>query len=262
MLRKNRFFPGFLLSSFEGEGDVGGGSSDVKTLEQRLAAANNNAMIVAQNLSNENIELNRQLRAKGETITTLTTENGELKKKIPAEGALVLAGDDVTTWQAVKALNMTPDQIKLKLQTTSQAETELAKYKRRDLLRQAADAPAFDGAMRFDADVLESVIGDSEIVFQDVNKDGKTRKVAHVKSKENGTDKLTQLGEFAETNYAKFLPSLKVSGETADSGTRFVKQDASGAPAGSADPVADRLKARSESRKANPNPLMPKAAQA
>lgn len=227
----------------------GGSQPDFETILKRTEGG---AIALAHQLFTETSTLRTQKAA-------LETEIGQIKAKLPAEGAVVLTADEATLWGTIKGLNLKPEEIKQRLEGSSTAETELKKLKRRELLREASESPSDDPAVRFKASVLESVIGDQEIVWQDVTKDEQTRKVAHVKVKEGETEKLVTLDDYVKKHKADFVPALQA--EQQEQGTRYPRQPVGGTPPGK-DPVQERLNQRAKDRETRPNPLMPAAAQA
>ena len=223
-------------------GDTAG---QIQTLQQRLDAANGSAAVVAQQLYNELFSLRADFGRKVTEIERLTQENADLKAKLPAEGVVILTGDEVKKWNVVKAVTLSPEEIKGRLEST--ADEELTRLRRKDLIREAADAPSFDETVRFKSAVLGQVIGDSEMQMRDVTKDNKTRKVAHVKVTTDAGEQWMPLAEYAEKHKADFLPSLRIAGDS----RRHVKQDAGGS--GSAGTVFDRIREEEKAKQAAAN---------
>ncbi len=122
----------------------------------------------------------------------------ELSGKVPADGAIVLAGDDAKAWGKYRNLGK-PDEIKTQLDEGTTARGEVAKYARERAVSTVAKAAGFD------PDVLGTLAGELEFEVADETVKGKPAKVAYVKD----GDKKTPLDKYAEANWPKFLPSLR-----------------------------------------------------
>jgi hypothetical protein len=247
MKHKGLFFPrNWLLTVGDDDpnnpGGGGGADKTLVTLQERISKAEGGAITVAAELHSENNRLRLELDG--------------LKKKIPAEGSLVLSKDDAATWEAIKALNLTAQQIADKVKLADNAAGELAGLKRKDVIREIAELEGFNAAVL--TDILPT---DAPLESREVEESGKKIKRSFIKVKEGGADKEYSLTDWVNANKRDFLPALKKqTDDTTDDGNRFVQQDVHGKPADPKDPVKERLEAREASRKANPNPLMPKAA--
>lgn len=219
MFKKGIFIPRSIQLFAEGEGGQPGGSGDagkvLESFQNKLTSYNNDAMVMARQLFSEAYQLRedkRKLKAKVE----------ELQGKQPAADAVVLSADEAKTWAAIKELNLSADDIKQRLQSSSDTATELAALKRKDVIREAADLEGYK------ANVLGEVIAaDLAVEFKEVERDGKNRRTAFVKVKENGADKELPLSEYLESNKKDFLPALRVEQKQE---TRFIRQDGTGSP--------------------------------
>lgn len=246
MFKNGIFIPRWISLSVEPEATPAGGGTDLsKVLESfngKLAKHNNDAMQFAQQLFTENFTLREDKRK-------LNARVDELQGKVPADGTLVLTGDDAKAWNSIKELNLTADQIKEKLQSSSDATAELASLRRKELMREVQDVEDYK------ASVLSDILpGDLPIEFKDHEADGKKKKRAFIKIKENGTDKELLLSEYIEENKADYLPALKVEQATQN---KFVRQESPGkAPSMNPyDRIREDAKARQEAQKTENKPL-------
>lgn len=236
MLIKGIFIPRSIRLNVEGDTTPPGGATDLsKVLESfnnKLAKFNNDATALAQQLFTENYTLREDKRK-------LNARVEELQGKQPAEGAVVLTGDEAKTWGAIKELNLSADDIKAKLQSSTETAAELSRLKRQSLIREAAETEGYKHT------VLDTLIGaDMPLELKEVDKDGKKVKQAFVKVDEQELS----LSDYITTHKADFLPALKV--ETGN-GNKFVRQDSSGkAPAANPyDRIREETKARQEAQK-------------
>lgn len=243
MFIKGRFIPRSIALFAEGDQTPpGGGSVDLskvlESFQNKLGKFNNDATALAQQLFTENYTLRedkRKLNAKVE----------ELQGKQPAAGAVVLTSDEAKTWGAIKELGLSADEIKTRLQSSTETEKELATLKRKELIREAAETEGYK------ATVLGTLIAsDMPIEFKEVEKDGKKRRAAFVKIGEEQKP----LSEYVESTHADFLPALRVEQQQQ---TKFVRQDTSGrAPAANPyDRIREEAKARQEAQKSDSKPL-------
>jgi hypothetical protein len=246
MFINGRFVPRSLCLFIEPEGGegAGGGTDLAKVLESfnsRLAK-HTDATQLAQQLFTENYTLREEKRK-------LNTKVEQLQGKVPADGSIVLSGDDAKAWQTVKELNLTPDEIKAKLQSSSETERELASLKRTELMRQVADAEGYK------ATVLSDILpADAAVEVKDHEKDGKKTKRGFIKIKENGADRELLLSDYLETNKADYLPALRVEQAT---NNKYVRQESNGKPPSNNpfDQIREEAKQRQEAQKTEAKPL-------
>lgn len=121
----------------------------------------------------------------------------ELEAKRTPDGALVLSGDDIALWEAYKGLGK-PDEVSAKLTAATEATAERDTLKRRDTIRQVADASGYKPA------VLERLGADLTYEIKDVTENGKTAKQVLVKD----GDKTVPLKDYAAREWTDFLPAL------------------------------------------------------
>lgn len=150
--------------------------------------------------------------AKGDVrayIVDLRSENYEfrdkirdLKAKLPADGAVVLTGDDAKSWGKYQALGSPKDLADARTERdTFRAENQ--KYQRDASIREVAEL-TYKGKDKVLAKVLDGV--EVEII-EVTGKDGKKTRVPHVNAAKEG-DKPVPVVDFVEANHAEFLPAL------------------------------------------------------
>lgn len=183
-----------------------------------------------------------------------------LKARIP-DGSLVLIGEDVTNFNAFKALGK-PAEVKAKLDSLTTIQGELATAKKKEARSAAAKAHGFNAAIL--SDRLD--IAQFDLEMREVTEGTTKKQVAHVRKA--GDDKAVWelLPVVAERDWKDYLPALKASsgdggsgGQGAGNGIEFPNN---GAGAGNAGSVVDRFIAnRDKANAARPNPLGAKGAQ-
>lgn len=163
---------------------TGGGTGDnpkpSDDLTRRLKAHGNNAAALAGELHAENRNLMGQL--------------AEARKRLPADGSIVLAGDDAKAWERYKARG-TPDEIDA---TYAERDT----FKGEAVLRARNDSLAEAG---FNPKTLAPLIpADAAIEVKDGEKgrDGKTPRVATIKPP--GSDKAVPLTDWIASNLGHY----------------------------------------------------------
>jgi hypothetical protein len=167
----------------EDDGLPQGGEADegvADKFQARLAKMKGDAQAFAFQLYRDNYDLRQK--------------NAELRGKVPAEGAVILTGDDATRWQAYTALGA-PDEVQAALSEGSTAKAEAARLQRAQTVQQAAQAAGFKPA------VLERLIGDLPLALAD----GK----ATVQTEAGAVD----LAAHAEAAWPEFLPALRTSAD-------------------------------------------------
>jgi hypothetical protein len=166
-----------------------GGADPTQAFQSRLAKMNGDAMAFATQLFDENFQHRTKIR--------------ELEGKVPSENSVVLKKSEAEQWEAFKALGKKPEEIKQALTDAETVTTERDDLKKKDILRDVAGAHGYKLTVLQDRD-KES--GGLEYKLKD-EKDskGETRKVAYVVVE----GKETPLEEYAQQNWADYLPSLK-----------------------------------------------------
>lgn len=174
-----------------GGGDGGGGGTppaqspnDTPPAIQNLINRNNgDAMAAIATLLSENAQLRADRRA--------------LREKLPADGSIVLTGEQAQFWSTLDATKL--DAAKLKELQDAATERDQLRADRDKLQRNATINDAANVA-GFKPTVLATLIGDLSVEIDD----GETR-VAYVKD----GDKRTPLVDYAAQHWADFLPSLQ-----------------------------------------------------
>jgi hypothetical protein len=240
MLKNGIWYPRSIVLTVEGDDNSGGGTDLAKVLESFNArlAKHTDATQLAQQLFTENFTLREDKRK-------LNARLEAAQGKVPADGALVLTADEAKAWNAIKELNLSPDEIKSKLQSSSESEKELSSLKRKDLMREVAETEGYK------ASVLSTLLAaDIPVEVKEIDKDGKKLKAAFVKV--NGAD--IALSDYVQTNHADFLPALRVEQKPDN---KFVRQESPGrAPnANRYDQIREEQKQRQEATKTDKKPL-------
>lgn len=171
------------------EDQESGKSSETAGLRNMLARHNNDAMALAAELYNQTYALREQRRS-------LRKENEALKQKLPAEGSVVLSGDDVKLWESYQGLGKPED---------LQSQLSDAKRERRQaLLTRAAVRHGFKEKL------LAKLLEGTEIDVRD--KDGDDEFIV------GEGDKAKPITDLVETDWKEFADALvgsKQSGRTA-----------------------------------------------
>lgn len=210
-------------------------ADDRQNLQGLLARHNNDTMQVVATLLAENHQLRDERR--------------QLRSQVPAQGAVVLAGEDATRWQQYQQLGAI-DALTQQLQSAQATQAELASLRRQAVLSDVQTASGYK------ASVLAKLPGADGLTFEvrDVTADGKTSRAAFVKDKDG---KEHPLADYAKSTWADFLPSLTANTQAAPAGTTFVPQNpGGGAPA---DALSQHMQRFQQQRDQAPNPLAPAA---
>lgn len=176
----------------KGSGGEDGGKARASELRAQLGATVDEQALTRL-LEKYADALNDNYRLRGER-RTLKQQLADAQGKVPADGARVLSAEEATAYDAYAALGK-PDEVKRTLEASATATTELAKLKRAETIRSAADVVGYKPA------VLAQLAGDLEIQTKD-GKDGKPAAVVVVDQKE------TPLADYAKAHWEDFLPSL------------------------------------------------------
>lgn len=202
----------------EGEGEGGGGGADDAARE--LFASREGQSAVGK-FAHKLWEDNKRVRDRN---AALRTENTALKAKVPAEGAVILTGTAATEYQALAAAAVPLKDIPAQLAAGKTAADGLAKLTKKEAAREAA-ALMEDGA-GWDVDVLVDRLERDglhlEIATSTETVEGQqvTVKVPRVRAAADATVALVDLSTHAETNWKKYLPSLRVDATPDDRQSR------------------------------------------
>lgn len=188
-----------------GEGGASGGGTTpppppppaadpTKAFKEALAAMDSETASLARRIFDDNEKLKGEL--------------AELRKKVPGEGAVVLAGDLAKAWEGYQALGK-PEEI----QALKTERDELSAYKA-GVIREREVAKAAQ-ALGYDAEVLAGLPGFAElkVVFKPVKgKDGKEIETPHLAwTDAEGKEQEQTLEAAVAARWAKFAPALKAT---------------------------------------------------
>lgn len=241
---RNRINPDFLFSP---DGDDGGNDDNgitdavTKAFEKLVARKGGDSNAVALMLFDEN----KRYR---DTIN-------DLRGKVPAEGAVVLAGADAQAYEAYKALGK-PEEVKAAIEKRDQLQGQLDDVTRDATIRDAAAAAGFKFSVLSERDKVARKVDGKTLMFavREVERDGKRSNVAFVK--DGDTEK--PLSEYAAEKWADYMPAL-VQGNQSSNGKQFPTQHTgTGGNQQEADVVSSFLGKREEAAKAATNPLIKK----
>lgn len=235
------------LGAADGGGNDSGGGSD-SAFQRLLDRYKNDAMALAEKLFSENYEYRGKIRQLEQQVTDVTG-------KVPADGAVVLTGEDATAWNTYKALGK-PDEIKQGLEERTRLQGKLTEQERSNLLRSVAETAGYKASVLTNLDRIAKAEGKT-LAFdvRDVTIDGKAAKVAYVKD----GDKETALADYAATNWSDFLPALTTvttQPQQQQQGQRFVTQHTGSGTQGGNDLVGKFMAQQEELRAKTKNPLL------
>lgn len=164
-----------------------------QAFQSRLQKMNGDAMAFATQLFDENFRLREDKR-------TISEKLAEVEKKLPSEGAVVLSAEKAKEYESYKALGKF-DELKTRIDAHANLETENSELKKKEVIREVAELHGYKATVLADRDKLA---GGLEFVIKTDPQN--KRKAAFVKE----GDKDIPLTEYAESNWADYLPSLKV----------------------------------------------------
>jgi hypothetical protein len=189
----------FLPRYYDADKDAGGDGSDAEQdgkvkasdILNRYGKNEEAALRLAELYADAQNTLYRLRR----TRDTLTRERDDLKAKLPADGAVVLAQADAAELDAYRALGK-PAEVKTALDAKSTAEKDLATLRRHEAVRAAAEAHGYK------AGLLGKVpsLAEQTIEIKDVQEDGKPVKRAFVGD--------TPLPDYIQANDPDFVEAL------------------------------------------------------
>lgn len=201
---------------------------------------NNDMRSVIDKLYSENYSYREKIR-------DLKDQVKEAQTQTPGRNQAVISKDDAELLEQYKALGDIETLKKQQGELTTATE-ELGALRKRDTLREVAEAAGFK------LPVLERLGADLEFEIKEVEKDGEKTKIAHVK---NG-DEITPLSDYAQANWADFLPSLKAEPQGQQQPpVTFPSQSPGKSTAPQSGVLEKFIKNAQEVRNAQPNPLVP-----
>jgi hypothetical protein len=127
-------------------------------------------------------------------------DNKALKAKLPADGALVLTGEDAKAWGAYQALGK-PSDIRKTVEEHGALATENATHRRNDELSVVAEKVGVK------LPVLKTLAG--SLVFGEAKIKGKDGKETTVQTVKDGDAEPVPFDEYAIKHWGDFLPALK-----------------------------------------------------
>lgn len=222
------------LNAADSGGNEGGGDTVAQGLQNLLTRHNNDAMAVVSVLYHDNYQLR--------------DDNRILKGKVPADGALILTGDDAKAWADYQQLGK-PDDLRKTISDKDKLQGELGTLQRDGVLRDVAEAAGYKFTVLKDLDSKAKL----SYAVKEIEQDGKKVKAVSV-TPEGGQEQA--LEAYATATWADYLPALRTTAQAAP-GTRYPAQNAGGKPpGGKSDPVEDFLQRQEASRAAVKNPLI------
>ena len=209
------------LVFFEEPGEKGGGGNVPPRENPADIAAKYSGDVVrmASDLSSaqhDNFKLREDKRNLNATITGL-------QAKVPAEGAVILIGDDVKVWEAYNALGK-PEEVKTAVETGKAAISERDTFKRDQVLADAAkEARLKPGLLKILAKDLDVQIREVDVVSEDGTTTTKAKRpVVVTKNGDQTSDK--PLRDFFKEQGEDVLQSL----EAGESDGQFQQPNAQG----------------------------------
>ena len=189
-------------------------------LQRLIERQHGDAGRVAELLYRENYELRERARS--------------LSEQLPAQGAVVLPPAQAAHWQAYTAMGE-PDALTQRLTAAEQASAELVGLRRAESLRTVAEAAGYRPS------VLNRLAEGLTLELRD----GQPVVVTG--------DTATPLADYAQREWADFLPALTQQAQATGQGPAFVRQQPGTGAA--ADPIAAFIDATNQQREARPNPF-------
>lgn len=179
-----------------GEGDPAPSNTGAPTMTEEEWQSRNETKYAKANLA----ELIKK-------VTTLERQNETLKESQVPKGARVLSEAEAKDYEAYVALGK-PADVKKQVEDGARAQASLGERETGDRAREAAEAAGFKQKVLLDragADKLEI------LPVRDVERDGKTVKVAYVKDSTGAEHEVT---EYAKKHWGDYLPALTAGSST------------------------------------------------
>jgi hypothetical protein len=139
----------------------------------------------------------------------------DAEARLPADGSVVLSGDEAKAWRSYREIGE-PADLRKALAERDTFRSEAEGLKKAEVVREAARLVNFRPA------VLSRLAADAELAVVDgKGPDGKPAKVPVVRTPgaKEGEVVEAPLSEYAESKWADFLPSLKLEPERPTPGT-------------------------------------------
>lgn len=246
----------------------------VKAFLARYGAPTDNAEVntAVSALLSDNIKYRERARSPNDPykpdarIVELEGENSRLEAEldrvsaqIPAQGAVVLVGDEAKAFESYRLMGA-PEDVKKRLDEVASLRSKVTGT---ETATAATDAAKLLG---WNPDATVGAITDKGLVVSFVDgKDAKGAavKVPHVRPANDEKAATVPLADWVKEKAAYLTPALTATGGTSATqgapsvGTPFPVLSAGGTPAATGDPVADFAKQAQAARDARPNPLVP-----
>jgi hypothetical protein len=168
-----------------------------------------------------------------EEIRTLKAEIARLEKLVPVEGSVVLAGDDATEYQALKAIGLKAATIADKIKDRDKLENDLKVAQRKMSVVSAAKAENWkESALELLLKEEHGVPYLKEVEEEDPEDSSKKVKVQRpfVKVKEGDAETEKRLSDLFKPFLSSLMESAEAGGAESNvgKGTEFVSQDVGG----------------------------------
>lgn len=178
-------------------------AEEVRDIVDQLVARHGTLNEALRVLASDNYDYRAKLRDATATI-------GTLRAKVPADGAVVLTGDDVATWNAVKPLNLKGDKIAERIKLADELEVRVIGGERQTLVTSAAKV------VQYNPDVLLAELDRNKLTLElrdGVAKDASGKetpiKIPFVRKADDPKAAWEKLTEYAERDLKLYLPALK-----------------------------------------------------
>ena len=221
----------------------------------------------AQVLASENWDYRRKNKDLNAQVVTL-------QSRVPADGAIVLTGDDAKAWPQIKALNLTGEKLVERVKRADELEQTVVAEQRQKVREEAAKAQGWNATVLsplLDQHKLDVDMRD--VLVKDASGKESTQKVPYVRKSDDKNAAWEKLSDVVDRDpvLKAFIPALKVvpqggstngaSGSTSAGSTSVVMPEQSGTQNGSQSQgggsLLDRHLQRVKERANRPNPLNP-----
>lgn len=191
------------------------------------------AQIIARNGNNPQqaitqlINDNRRTRDK---LRVVKSELDAVTKKLPAADAVVLTGDDKKAYDAFKALNLKPEELKTRVDLAAKLEGDKQTGERNEALKKAAEALGYPNQQLFVELVNDKKI---HVEMRDGIVEGKPVKLPYMRPSADEKAPLILAKDYVATNLAGYVPALntKPAADSTTSGNNGAGGNGTGFPA-------------------------------
>lgn len=197
-----------------GGGSGGGGDGDpdvddrIRSQIENWLSGNSPREAIGQ-LLRDNFDQRDELR-------DLREEVRELRGQVPGEDAVVLEGEEADAFQELRERGGDLEDLQEAVQERDQLREDLANRERQDRIQTAADAHGLSAAALTRLVEQDGV----DVTVEEEEEDGETVQVAYIQNGdgEDGGDPVP-LQEYAEEEWAEFLPALQAEGSGGSGGS-------------------------------------------